>query len=280
MPSPANRKLTSGRALMRCIVIIGVIVFAALSPCPPASAGQPRSEITGKDGTPMTLVPAGEFDMGSHEQEGDDDERPRHRVSLDAFYVDKYQVTNERYAKFLKKTGRSQPRDWSKVKLPADGDLPVVGVNWQDAAAYCRWAGKRLLTEAEWEKAARGTDGRKYPWGDDEPTSRRANYGKSENDNEAHLLPVGSLEDGKSPYDAYDMAGNVFEWVADWYDEHYYQQSPARAPKGPPQGTAKVARGGAWDRHVFNVRSANRSAFSPVNRFKDVGMRCGKDAPQ
>jgi sulfatase modifying factor 1 len=264
------------------LVMLGAILisYAALIPDWPVWAGPPRSEITGKDGAPMVLVPAGEFAMGSQEQEGEDDERPRHQIFLDAFYVDTYQVTNGRYARFLKKTGRAQPRDWSRVKLPADGNLPVVGVTWQDAAAYCRWAGKRLLTEAEWEKAARGTDGRKYPWGNDEPTKRHANFGKSENDHEAPLLPVGSLEAGKSPYGAYDMAGNVWEWVADWYDESYYRQSPERNPKGPPQGTAKVARGGAWDRHVFNVRSANRSELNPGNRFKDVGMRCGRDAPQ
>ena len=266
---------------MRGAVLKRAVVAIVLTLCvSPGFAGQPPAEIAGKDGAPMTLVPCGEFDMGSPEQGGDEDERPQHRVHVDAFYVDLYQITNGRYAAFLKNTRRAEPRGWKNVTLPADSDLPVVGVTWQDAAAFCRWAGNRLLTEAEWEKAARGTDGRKYPWGDDEPSPRHANYGKSEDDPEAHLLAVGSLEAGKSPYGVYDMAGNVWEWVADWYGETYYRQSPDRNPKGPPKGTSKVARGGAWDRHVFNVRSANRSAFNPSNRFKDVGFRCARNAPK
>jgi formylglycine-generating enzyme required for sulfatase activity len=237
------------------------------------------SEVIGKDRVPMALVPAGEFDMGSREGEGEDDERPRHRVYLDAFYMDRYQVTVSRYAKFLNATGRERPRYWNEATLSQGENRPVIGVTWQDADAYCRWAGKRLPTEAEWEKAARGTDGRKYPWGNEEPTSRHANFGKSEQD-EVPLLPVGSLEAGKSPYGIYDMAGNVWEWVADWYDAGYYQRSPVQNPAGPPGGQAKVARGGAWDRHVFNVRAANRSSFTPTNRFKDVGIRCVQDAPK
>jgi hypothetical protein len=197
--------------------------------------------ITGKDGAPMALIPAGEFQIGSPDGEGDNNEHPRHRVSLDAFYMDKFEVTVARYAEFVRSTNRAKPAYWNQVDSRKYGKLPVVGVDWRDAEAYCRWAGKRLPTEAEWEKAARGTDGRTYPWGNEPPTPRLANFDKwiAKNSYDKRLAPVDSYEVGKSPYGLHHMAGNVWKWTADWYDEHYYEKSPPQNPKGSSSDTGE-----------------------------------------
>jgi formylglycine-generating enzyme required for sulfatase activity len=244
----------------------------------------------GKDGAPMVLIPAGEFIMGSRESDkyAREDERPAHSVHLDAYYIDQYEVTTARYATFFQETERPAPAYWSELVLLQHGRKPVVGVDWEDASAYCAWARKRLPTEAEWEKAARGTDQRIYPWGDSEPNEQRANFSSGfDFKNYGVLTDVGSLEQGKSPYDVYDMAGNVWEWTADWYDENYYGRSPVRNPKGPstniisrvPQG--RVLRGGSWNDGRGNVRSADRDPqFIPSTRFDRAGFRCAQDIPK
>jgi formylglycine-generating enzyme required for sulfatase activity len=232
-------------------------------------------EMTGRDGAPMALVPAGEFLMGSAA------DGPEHRVYLDSFYMDKFEVTAARYAKFMEETSRAQPFFWEEVNLKSDGERPVIGVDWHDADAYCKWAGKRLPTEAEWEKAARGTDKRTYPWGSDDPSSQLANYsvdGKRAWQGMSTLSPVGSFEEGKSPYGLYDMAGNVWEWVADWYDASYYRFSPDRNPPGPSKGPMKAIRGGAWLTPGNNMRMSRRNFDPPVNRFLYVGFRCAQSA--
>src|SRR5262245_30976232 len=214
----------------------------------------------------MVLVPAGEFIMGSEEAAYYDIAKPRHQVYLDAFYIDKYEVTNARFQQFVQATGyrtqaeregggkiRTGAKTWADVpdatwraprgKGSSIAGLeahPVVQVSWHDAKAYCTWAGKRLPTEAEWEKAARGTDGRLYPWGN-EFDGTRVNFcdrncpfewkDAAVDDGFRSTAPVGSYEAGKSPYGAYDMVGNVWEWVADWYDATYYRRSPARNPR-------------------------------------------------
>ncbi len=224
---------------------------------------------------PMVLVPAGEFTMGDNQ--GDDDERPAHRVYLDAFSMDQYEVTVGMYAAFLKATGTAPPPDWKIMNQAQHEKRPVVNATWADAATYCKWAGKRLPTEAEWEKAARGNDGRTYPWGNDSPTRLHASFGKTKWDNHAALVPVGTFEDGKSPYGIYDLAGNVSEWVSDWYDYgNYYKNSPGQNPKGPTTGDFKVIRGGSWNSDPQFLRTASRYANWPTVQDDNNGFRCAK----
>ena len=207
--------------------------------------------------------------MGSPNGKGQANLQPSHTVDLDAFYIDQYEVTVERYRRFLKKTKRGNPKYWEQVELRRDAEKPVVGVTWDDAPAYCEWAGKRLPTEAEWEKAARGTDKRLYPWGPSQPNWTTANFGKADKPQQAYketLKPVGSYDLGKSPYGAYDMAGNVSEWVADWYDE------------GPSSTEWKVVRGGSWKDKPMALRSTYRLRSPITNRDASHGVRCAQDA--
>jgi formylglycine-generating enzyme required for sulfatase activity len=234
--------------------------------------------INGKDGAPMVPVPAGEFMMGD-DKSGQNDERPSHPVYLGAFYIDQYEVTTSRYAKFFQETNRPVPEYWSAQVLRQHGRKPVVGVDWSDATTYCSWAGKRLPTEAEWEKAARGTDQRVYPWGNAAPNTTLANYNRGFDFKQyAALTDVGSFEQGKSPYGAYDMAGNVWEWTADWYDEHYYGKSPERNPKGPSSAEYRVIRGGSWLLAPVPVRSAYRLRSPPLGTGRPyrVPLRPGR----
>jgi len=234
----------------------------------PASARPPTGA--------MVSIPAGEFTMGS--LDGDADERPAHKVYVDAFSIDVYEVTVGQYAEFLRSGEVRAPLDWNTMNQSAHQKRPVANVDWADAAAYCKWAGKRLPTEAEWEKAARGTDGRLYPWGNNPPTPLHANYGKVGSHNYETLAPVGTLEAGKSPFGIYDMAGNVWEWVSDWYDSDYYKNSPSQNPAGPSMGGFKVIRGGSWTSSPRNLRSADRYWDPPSFRsLYFPGFRCAKN---
>jgi formylglycine-generating enzyme required for sulfatase activity len=221
----------------------------------------------------MALVPAGEFTMGSTLKA---DEKPVHRVYLDAFSMDKYHVTVGQYAKYLEATGAEVPPEWEFMNEPLHQKRPVVNVSWSDAATYCKWAGKRLPTEAEWEKAARGTDGRLYPWGNEAPTRLHANFGKKEWASHMALVPVGMFEMGKSPYGIYDLAGNAWEWVNDWYDHDYYKKSPTKNPQGPSTGKSKVVRGGNWLYVQEFLRSSFRFNADPSGRQFGYGFRCAK----
>jgi formylglycine-generating enzyme required for sulfatase activity len=240
------------------------------------------SKRVGKDEAPMVLVPGGAFTMGSPEGVGEPDEHPQHIVHLDNFYIDQYELTVEQYQRFMKVTNREAPDYWEHVELSRDAKKPVVAIDWQDAHDYCEWAGKRLPTEAEWEKASRGTDKRTYPWGEFVPNSSMANFGENSREEKVYehqLKEVGSYERGKSPYEVYDMAGNVWEWVQDWYGENYYQISPRENPPGPPMGEFKVLRGGSWDFVPKVLRTAYRFRFDPTARLASFGFRCAQNAP-
>ena len=242
----------------------------------------------------MTLVPAGEFLMGSREEDFIPEEMPQHAVIIDAFYIDRYEVTNAQYWEFMDyimKTGDhskcSTSEPINKSHLPGNSfrgyeykyynypDYPVTRVDWYDAYAYAAWAGKRLPTEAEWEKAARGTDGRRFPWGNVWEI-KFCNVGTDGN------LPVsvGSFEEGNSVYGCYDMTGSVSEWCEDWYHPEYYLSSPKKNPKGPIKGTGKrIIRGGSmFAQNVYKLRCAVRMFGEPGDRNKSVGFRCAKDA--
>jgi formylglycine-generating enzyme required for sulfatase activity len=232
-----------------------------------------KAERVGTDGAPAVLIPAGAFIMG------DDENSPRREIFLDAFYLDKYEVTVARYAKFLKATGNVRPPDeWETADVQSGAELPVVGIDWRDAESYCRWAGKRLPTEAEWEKAARGTDERKYPWGNDAPTAEHARFGKPY-ENPVYrdgVAQVGKHSKGMSPAGIYDLAGNVWEWVADWYAESF-PRADVRNPKGPNAGSGKVMRGGGWYDPPERLTTTKRMYASPDQRDDSVGFRCASD---
>ncbi|MGE3062126.1 MAG: formylglycine-generating enzyme family protein [bacterium] len=234
-----------------------------------------KEYINNKDGSVLIYIPAGEFTMGS--ESGEDDEKPVHKVYLDGYYMMKYEVTNKQYKKFCDETGRSYPPDpgfnGTSYYFTNYPEYPVVNVSWNDAKAYCAWAGLRLPTEAEWEKAARGTDSRKYPWGDGEPGTNRCNYTGTE-DGYRYTSPIGSYERGRSPYGCYDMSGNVWEWSNDWYGESYYRTSEYKNPKGPSSGSYRVFRGSSWRGNGYGIRTAYRNSGNPANMYYGNGFRC------
>ncbi|MDF0665082.1 MAG: formylglycine-generating enzyme family protein [Nitrospira sp.] len=250
----------------------------------PTNGGAPyqvtaaSSDVMGKDGAPMVLVPAGEFVMGS--DKGDEDEAPVHRVYLNAFYMDKFEVTNGRFAKYVEAIQSEPPWGFTDKDTPLiHAEHPVRWVNWMDAMGYCLWVGKRLPTEAEWEKAARGTDERVYPWGNDPPTPVHAVYGLKEGGAET-VSVIGDHHMGQSPYGVQDLAGNLYEWVMDWYAEDFYSSfinGPAVNPRGPGEGTVKVQRGGSYLNTPYRLRSSFRTKSDPTEQDPNVGFRCAQD---
>jgi formylglycine-generating enzyme required for sulfatase activity len=258
-------------------------------PTPIPRVGSPY--VSPKDGMIMVYVPAGVFMMGSNDHQ--DDEKPAHSVYLDAFWIDQYEVTNGMYAKCVEAKICSVPfpdfrspiitldlgkfgygPDNSKFlkQVATDPEFfsqPVTHVFWEFANVYCQWAGRRLPTEAEWEKAARGVDERIYPWGETADCTK-ANFSSCV----GNLSHVGSYEEGTSPYGAYDMAGNAMEWVADWYDNTYYQISPYENPLGSPSGGYRVFRGGSWGNTADAVRSTNRPGLMTSIPLDFIGFRC------
>ena len=227
--------------------------------------------------TPMAEISEGVFTMGFDGTQALEDERPRHQVWLPAFFMDLHEVTTSQYATFLAATHRLAPWQWNTVELSQHGDRPVIGVDWSDADAYCRWKGKRLPTEAEWEKSARGTDGRLYPWGNQVPNKDLANYALGARFSYSQvLMPVQSYAQGTSPYGLYQMAGNAGEWVQDWYAANSYEISPERNPQGPEQGQFKVLRGGSWSDLPKYLLTYGRFKLPPDTRNSYTGFRCAQ----
>ncbi|MDQ7822712.1 MAG: SUMF1/EgtB/PvdO family nonheme iron enzyme [Candidatus Eremiobacteraeota bacterium] len=243
-------------------------------------SGYPRKNTFGYDehensldNAVMILIPPGEFLMGSPVGEGYGEEHPQRNIYLDPFYIYKYEVTNGQFARFVNETGYKAKGDWEKYAVQGRESHPVINVTWTDAQAYCQWAGGDLPTEAQWEKAARGIDGRRFPWGDHWDRNKCNNVDTDSSEYRAlraHLYlrrgttPVGAFSEGASPYGCMDMAGNVWEWCGDWYDQQYYQKSPVRNPPGPLQGDARVYRGGAWNNDATTgFRCAYRTGSPP-----------------
>ena len=270
-------------------LLILAFVVLLMSGCNDGVLPEPDEQIISEvDGAPMVLVPGGEFIMGTSDELMDyyrevfiyrrderfADERPDHEVYLDAYYIDVYEVTNERYQAFMQATGY-EPIAYVNPKDPPD--FPAIVGNCEDADAYASWAGKRLPTEAEWEKAARGTDERIWPWGDEwDATILNANDATGELDGYALTAPVGQYPQGTSPYGVHDMAGNVWEWTADWYSADYYEVSPRVNPRGPASGTNRVIRGGGWAENLDFTRCSGRfGATAPGSLL--VGFRCVRD---
>ena len=268
-PSPSV--LTGGSTMKR---IVTSISFTTLVLCLLIT---PALTLAGNDHENMALIPRGEFTMGSNEHA---DETP-HQVVLDAYYIDKFEASNKDYKEFLRETGHTAPAYWDDPRLNGP-EQPVVGVNWYDASKFCEWKGKRLPTEAEWERAAKGPRGSHYPWGH-KLDQGKANYGQ----HVGKTMPVNSYPQGASDYGVYNMAGNVFEWVSDWYDPSYYNVSPALNPEGPAigvnfanQGAVKVLKGGSWLAPSSSLHTSHRFWNQPENNSYGVGLgfRCAASA--
>lgn len=233
----------------------------------------------------MVKVSAGEFMMGcnaSVDGECYDDEKPYHKVYLDTYYIDKFEVTVDQY-KACVNAGKCTEQgitQWDSCNNsnPDRGNHAINCVDWNQAQSYCSYAGKRLPTEAEWEKAARGTDERKYPWGNQKVNCSFAILSEGgDGCGRNSTWPVGSKPSGASPYGAMDMVGNVWEWTVDWEDGKYYSISPARNPQGPDSGSYRVLRGGSWDNdNPRHFRASNRSSNKPSIVYARIGFRCAK----
>jgi formylglycine-generating enzyme required for sulfatase activity len=230
--------------------------------------------VNAQDGSVMVYVPEGEFAMG----DGKDTDCPKHRVTLSAYWIGVYAVTNAQYLRFVEATGHRVPDQadggraiWSGRSFPPEkADHPVVCVSWDDATAYAKWAGCALPTEAQWEKAARGSKGLIYPWGNDWDAGRCRNDNNKGNET---TCPVSGYPGGVSGYGTCNQSGNVWEWCADWYDRDYYGKSVARDPRGPEGGSLRVRRGGSWgDDGPEGFRGAYRDWGGPGNRIAIRGF--------
>ncbi|NIM15363.1 MAG: SUMF1/EgtB/PvdO family nonheme iron enzyme, partial [Candidatus Aminicenantes bacterium] len=289
-------------------IIIAAAVFLFLKPIKTLYINEKGFwEANYGDGIIMVYIPGGEFTMGSNDF---DDEKPIHTVYLDGYWMGKYEITIKQYMKFVNATKTHYPEwleqgnkynintgadDYYKEFLSNENN-PIVGISWNDANAYCDWLSTeknlifKLPTESQWEKAARGTDSRTYPWGNSPPSGEKVNFAdikllekekifswvdKNIDDGYAYTAPVGSYHNGASPYGLLDMAGNVWEWCYDWYD--IYSAEPQKNPTGPESGSNRVVRGGGWLGGAGYLRCANRSYHRPSNRVNSLGFRLCQD---
>jgi formylglycine-generating enzyme required for sulfatase activity len=293
--------------------VIGAMVIGALISVDPTAWALDVADVT-REWTPegktlaaeraklpahdeMVRIPAGTFLMGSDrkvDRNAYPAEFPQRKVYLDAYEIDKYEVTTVQFLKFVLASNRDPLIDWQYDGGNFQETMashPVMHVSWFDADAYCKWAGKRLPTSAEWEKAARGEDGRIYPWGNEPAGLSRANFGRTGlsgpvRDRPERLLlyppiiSVDKYENGASPYGVFQMAGNVAEWTADWYDPNYYKKAPDRNPKGPEKGTQRAFRGGGWIDSTPTVRPAQRNGTEPNTKMNWLGFRCARDVKE
>ena len=266
-------------AVMPIVAILRGTTMTPYEKSTPAASTEAESEADAASGEEpiqeeMVVIPPGPFVRGTND--GGFDEQPQRTIFLDAFSIDRYEVTNHQYLQFVTATGHRKPglpsryaKSGSKVR---GVNQPAVYVSWEDAAEYCRWKGKRLPSEAEWEKAMRGSDGRLWPWGNDEQP-HSANWARVQDGHEVSAR-VGTFATDKSPYGVMDGAGNVIEWVADWYNETYYKDSPEQNPQSPEYGTYRVLRGGGYTTTGLDIRITSRSKMMPDFRDETIGFRC------
>lgn len=294
-----TQALVIGAALFALIPVARALdtqdIIVEWTPEGKALAEQRAATMKPKEGT--VLVPAGEFIMGSDKKTDRlayRSELPQRRVYLDAYEIDQYEVTNLHYLKYILATGKLPQLDWRYDGgnfQESMANHPIMHVSWYDADSYCRWAGKRLPTEAEWEKAARGDDGRLNPWGNQSAGLSRANFGRTGLSGPVRdrperllmyppLISVDKYDNAVSPYGLFQTMGNVAEWVSDWYDLDYYKSAPDRNPKGPETGSQKAFRGGGWMDSTTTMRVAMRNGTDPNTKINWMGFRCARDVKE
>ena len=250
-----------------------LIIFLITSGCAPAKPEAGETRTAEKDGMIQVYIPSGSFTMGSSldDPTADEDEKPSHNVLLDSFWIDRTEVTNAMYLRCISVDACAPPARSSYYEKPEFAQHPAIGISWPQAQDYCNWVERRLPTEAEWEKAARGTDERIYPWGNDLPSIQHANF----NHNLSETSDVGNFPEGASPYGVLDMAGNAWEWVADSYQPDFYSQSPEKNPITDSPVNRRVLRGGNWDSNADGIRVTNRFWAFPGRNDTD-GFRCAQ----
>lgn len=285
--------------LTASLILIATGAAAAVKePAPKEIAGHLTAIAASAQSVPATTIPAGPFLLGTKRTDGtpyglwtqyDDTELPQSRVWLDTYEIDRDEVSLGEYLAFLQRRNQQPAEElkkliWHLITVHAISDQtlarwPALYVTWEDARTYCVAEGKRLPTEAEWEKAARGMEGGLFPWGDEAPNNRLAMFGQ----HHVHEIPivaaVDSLQEGASPYGLHHMAGNAAEWVQDWFGTDYYAYMPAKNPVGPTSGRYKSVRGGSWKSNVAMLRTATRSGATPEQRTATIGFRCAKSVP-
>jgi formylglycine-generating enzyme required for sulfatase activity len=279
-PAPKKKNLTALWISLGAVALIAIVIVVLIVVHPFQTLDIGSTKVSPVDGMTMVYVPAGSFNMGSTSSSARyDDEIPQHSVNLDAFWIDKTEVTNKMYAQCVAVGACTEPMsagsnyEYYYYGNPTFDDYPVIYVTWYQAQSYCEWAGRTLPTEAQWEKAARGTDGRSFPWGNETPSD----YYVDLTSYAPHA--VGTYPAGASPYGALDMVGNVFEWAADWYGETYYSESPSINPTGPSYGDRRILKGGGWGESGDYLYITIRWNNDPQFGYSDYnGFRCAMPA--